>query len=590
MPPTNLLIQAELLVPNAAHLTDFRRRIAAQSPLENSATGIARAQEWVGATIQNYWRIACETWQCQLPLRPNAPAGSHGQPDWTKTYAEQCAQLPVQHAAFAIGELYTSLLPKDHRAKFGIYYTPPSIVEALIDRAGAAGVDWRTAEVLDPACGGAAFLANLASQLLKHNESLPTADRLQDVADRLCGYEIDPFAAWLSAVLLDATLLPLCAEVGWLIRNVVQTTDALQPMKPPARRFDLVIGNPPYGRVRLAPESRELFHESLHGHANLYGLFTHQAVRWTKPEGVIAFITPASFLGGEYFKNLRRLLAETSPPVGIGFLHDRSGVFEDVLQETVLALFKRSPTAGRAPAVTIDHITVDQDRPVIAEPIGSAQTSAFGAGPWILPRDRVQGKLLAHIDRLPCRLGDLGVKVSTGPLVWNRHRDQLRLAAEVGALPLIWAESILPNGLFSFRAEKKNHAPYVAVTSTQHHLIIRQPAVLVQRTTSKEQCRRVIAALLPDAFLNEHGGCVIENHVNVITATNGAALPLELLCRVLNSATIDQLFRCISGSVAVSAFELNALPLPTPSALLRLSSIVDPADFDQELRKLFQHA
>ncbi|MQT61498.1 N-6 DNA methylase, partial [Pseudomonas sp. FSL R10-0399] len=71
---------------------------------------------------------------------------------------------------------------------------------------------------------------------------------------------------------------------------------------PPKDRFDLVIGNPPYGRAKLDAETRERYKRSLYGHANLYGLFTDLALRHTKPGGVIAYVTPTSFLAGVYFK------------------------------------------------------------------------------------------------------------------------------------------------------------------------------------------------------------------------------------------------------------------------------------------------
>jgi adenine-specific DNA-methyltransferase len=36
----------------------------------------------------------------------------------------------------------------------------------------------------------------------------------------------------------------------------------------------------------------------------------------------------------------------------------------------------------------------------------------------------------------------------------------------------------------------------------------------------------------------------------------------------------DQAFRCINGSVAVSAFELESLPVPAPSRMAKLDEIL----------------
>ena len=53
--------------------------------------------------------------------------------------------LPPAEVAYAIGTLYTALLPAPFRAQHGIFYTPPKLVECLLIMAEEADVDWRTA-------------------------------------------------------------------------------------------------------------------------------------------------------------------------------------------------------------------------------------------------------------------------------------------------------------------------------------------------------------------------------------------------------------------------------------------------------------
>jgi adenine-specific DNA-methyltransferase len=96
--------------------------------------------------------------------------------------------------------------------------------------------------------------------------------------------------------------------------------------------------------------------------------------------------------------------------------------------------------------------------------------------------------------------------------------------------------------------------------------------VLLQRTTAKEQSRRLIAAELPASFLSEHGAVVIENHLNMIRPIAGSpAVSAAMLAELLNSVILDRAFRCIGGSVAVSAYELENLPLPSPADLKHLA-------------------
>jgi adenine-specific DNA-methyltransferase len=52
-------------------------------------------------------------------------------------------------------------------------------------------------------------------------------------------------------------------------------------------------------------------------------------------------------------------------------------------------------------------------------------------------------------------------------------------------------------------------------------------------------------------------------------------VPSRVLAALLGSSIVDQLFRCLNGSVAVSAYELSALPLPAAERLEELTGLVD---------------
>jgi adenine-specific DNA-methyltransferase len=173
------------------------------------------------------------------------------------------------------------------------------------------------------------------------------------------------------------------------------------------------------------------------------------------------------------------------------------------------------------------------------------------------------------------RLVDWGYSVSTGPLVWNRHKAQLVSRPGGKRFPLIWAEAVTADGRFVWRAQKKNHAPYFEVREGDDWLLTNISCVLIQRTTAKEQSRRLIAAALPTSFILKHGAVAIENHLNMVRQINKhRRVSATVLAAFLNSAAADQAFRCVSGSVAVSAYELEALPLPAPSNLGTLIDLV----------------
>ena len=461
-------------------------------------------------------------------------------------------------------------MPEGERSALGAFYTPPALASRLVDQATQFGVDWSKACVLDPAAGGGAFLLQAVIRIRKALSTCPPGRVLREIATRVRGFELDPHAASLAQRSVDILVAHLSGARSEEVRSIVQVCNALEQI--PSESFDFVVGNPPYGRVALSTEQRQRFARSLYGHANLYGVFTDIALRWTKPGGVIGYLTPSSFLGGQYFSALRGLLAQEAPPVAIDFVHARRGVFEDVLQETLLATYRKSRSRGRA---QVHYLHVSRENEVEVTRNGTVRLPPNPTAPWLAPRYREHSALIRRIESMGTRFADWGYSVSTGPLVWNRFKSQLRhQGGGKGVFPLIWAESVTSDGRFVFRAQKKNHAPYFRLERGDDWLLVTDGCVLVQRTTAKEQARRLIAAELPVDFVRGHGGVVVENHLNMIRAASKPKVILPVVSALLNSRVADQIFRCMSGSVAVSAYELQALPLPRAEDTFELEQLV----------------
>lgn len=535
-------------------------------------TRLAQARAFCALVVSSFWATLCEQHQTRLKIKPlslSLPTIAVDARRLAEDTGRLVASFPVEDAGYLVGSIYTVMLPASLRSEMGAYYTPPPLVARLLDLAEAAGFDFAHGTAVDPACGGGAFLAPLALRMVEKDEGASPEWTLRRLGKRLKGLEIDPFAAWMTSVLLEAAVLPLCVAGKRRMADVVEVGDALRPRE--IGQFDLVIGNPPYGRVTLDEPMRNHYARSLYGHANLYGLFTDLALRLVKPKGVLAYLTPTSFLGGQYFKALRQLLNDEMTPAAFDFIADREGVFDDVQQETMLTAYVKEHRDTPAAVSVVVPQGLNAAR---VESLGSVQVDRRG-NPWLLPRQAADATFLDAIAQMPTRLADLGYAVSTGQLVWNRHKTQLRTAAEEGSLPLIWAESVTPAG-FAFSADRRNHVPYINIREDQPHLITRHASVLVQRTTSKEQNRRLLAAVLPQQFLDEHGGVVVENHLNIVYAPAGlpGKVAPETVTALLNTQAVDRAFRCISGSVAVSAYELKALPLPSVDQLLELEQLM----------------
>jgi len=483
--------------------------------------------------------------------------------------------LDLETAAYLLGTVYTAALPPEFRTTHGVFYTPPSACARLIAMAESGGVDWARVRVADISCGGGAFLAPVAEKILNSGKWDSPRAAASHLRAHLHGFELDPFSAWMSEIFLGAAFQRHFPGTECSFEGFVQVGDSLRRPVAEFGKFDLVIGNPPYGRVRLDETERERWSRSLYGHANLYGLFTDLAVQLVDDGGIVAYVTPASFLGGQYFESLRALLADEAPPIAIDFMASREGVFTDVLQEIVLVAFRR----GERVPFPVSFTSLTETGPLHVEHGGTGSLPDDGRQPWLLPRSAEHVKLLARAKLMRWRLRDYGYEVSTGPLVWNRHKSRLGSSRGLNGIPVVWAESVNPQGTghFAWKAEFRNHAPWYHPTGEHDMNLVKEPCVLVQRTTATEQVRRLIAAPLPAAFIRKHGAVAVENHLNMVRRRVGQQplLDARAMAALLNSEVIDRVFRCINGSTAVSAYELESIPLPDPGACTKLTDLIE---------------
>lgn len=537
----------------------------------------------------------------QLLIHPSAAAVLAGVGDWWARRAEAAglkgkwldvswavtADPPVRTditseqavtltgTAEEVGQAYVSALPDSERSKNGRHYTPDLLADELWSMTKRA-MGWKRPQplngrVLDPACGAGALLLPVLREHLGAAARVDAQIALNALPNYVEGIDNDPAAVWLANVLLASEMLPILARTERARRKPLPTLvrhgDGLAPIECPV---NVVIMNPPYGRVRLDEHERARFAESLYGHANLYGLFMAAALESLETPGVLSALVPTSFLAGRYFENLRAMLADRLALKEINFVADRNGSFSGVLQETCLATFTRTGTRK----VTISTIN---GRVTEIAKVSSPRTS----GPWLLPRRADDAAVVGAAIKMPLTLAAAGWKISTGPLVWNRRKNDLTANTGKSRLRILWAADI--DGGTVHRDPVRDATRFLTLRgSDEQVMVLDQPAVLIQRTTAPEQSRRLVAAYLSTDVLAEWGGrIVVENHVNVARPVNSSpALSAEALNRLFATDIIDRVLRSLSGSVAVSAYELEALPLPDNETLQRWS-LLEGEDFNQ---------
>lgn len=338
-------------------------------------------------------------------------------PPVLRDFKRSVACLPMDERHYWIGTFYTLLLPPQARRDQAAYFTPPFLAEAVIDLAIEAGFDPLNHKVLDPAAGGAAFLSTVAGRKLGLGISGSNA------ASGLHGIEIDPGLAEISACLIaDRLGSPVS-------RRLITVCDALSVR--PRALYDLVIANPPYGRITPGNLNDKRWQKVAYsGHINKYTIFADLCLRYARSGGIVALVIPSSFRAGPLYDRLRSHIRSEAQILAIGTVADRDGLFADVAQDvSVLVVRKGEPHAPRA---------VVRFPTLPSHAKGSVRTATLPIDPkmpW--PTPMAAGR---HVGG--ATLASYGVDVRSGYFVWNREGHRLITKAKRRSYPLIWAKNV----------------------------------------------------------------------------------------------------------------------------------------------------
>jgi tRNA1(Val) A37 N6-methylase TrmN6 len=201
---------------------------------------------------------------------------------------------------------------RGERRAAAIYYTPPHLVDFAVERVLeplCRGRDPLGLRVLDPACGGGAFL--LAA--LRAIEERVGQGRRRAILGCLSGIDVDPQAAAVCRLALALAVPDATAEE---LARAVRVGDALRADAAPAAGFDAVITNPPWGqkRFRLSADERRRYRAafaSARGAIDPFALFVERAQTLLAPGGRWGMVLPDVILLKNH-EPLRRLLIERS--------------------------------------------------------------------------------------------------------------------------------------------------------------------------------------------------------------------------------------------------------------------------------------
>ncbi|MEU3048904.1 Eco57I restriction-modification methylase domain-containing protein [Streptomyces sp. NPDC006984] len=197
----------------------------------------------------------------------------------------------------------------------GEVFTRAWVVELILDLLGyTAGKDLCDLRLVEPACGGGAFLTVVASRISAscHAHQRPITDAIDAVrAFDLLGRNVEQSRALITERLQEEGWEPKDArKVGtaW----VKQGDYLLQSDS--EHRADYVVGNPPYIRLEDVPDDRMAAYRracsTMGGRADIYIGFYEVALRSLNRGGQLGFICADRWMRNQYGQRLRQLVTK----------------------------------------------------------------------------------------------------------------------------------------------------------------------------------------------------------------------------------------------------------------------------------------
>ena len=454
-------------------------------------------------------------------------------------------------------QVVAGVVLREHKSAFGQFMTPMSIAQFMASL--FPNMETGPVKILDPGAG----IGSLSSALLS---------RLQ-VQGRV-GAECS-----VTAYELDETLHP---ELQRSLANFdgIETqiiggdfiAKAVDELFLDRHAYSHAVLNPPYKKINSGSDHRGLLRSAGIETVNLYSGFVALALSMLKPGGHLVAIIPRSFCNGPYYRPFRELILSEAAIRRIHIFDKRNTAFagDDVLQENIIIHLEKHGLQGEIEVSSsldarFENVTVRSW--AFSELVRPSNAERFIHIP--VTGDTTEIGLPAFAQ---CSLADLGIGVSTGPVVDFRMKEHLRKEREAGAAPLLYPAHFVDYGTSWPKPDFKKHNAIAVNADTQRWLFPSGHYAVVRRFSAKEEKRRVRANVLTPSDTEGAELIGLENHLNVFHSKKNSLSP-DLaygLVAYLNSTAVDTYFRCFNGHTQVNATDLKQLSYPDLATLEEL--------------------
>lgn len=494
--------------------------------------------------------------------------------------------MEVLNIADAIRMQANKALDPSKKSKLGQFFTSAPIcmfMSSLFEEIAGE------VKLLDPGCGACTLTASFVEESIRRGKTLSISAHGFDVEER-----IQDFAKEVFRLCEEETTLNDIQFNGHLILEdyILKASGSLSFFEDEAR-YTHVIMNPPYKKISSSSDHRKALRNAGIETVNLYTGFMALAIKQLEHKGELVAIIPRSFCNGPYYQAFREILLKETCLKHIHIFESRRNAFDedDVLQENIIIhAIKGIPQSDvKITSSPSADFQLDTESNTITASDLTTRTVAFER--IVNPNDKDKFIHIASterdqaiIDRLSLfnsSLSEIGIEVSTGPVVDFRLKEDLRQDLEDNAVPLIYPQH-LNGGIDWPKVFKKPNAINVSEKSRSWLWNNDGHYVIVRRFSSKEEKRRIVATPYDSSLPGELIG--FENKLNVFhSKKTGFDKDLSLgLYIYLNSTLLDKYYRLFGGHTQVNATDLRNIHYPSEFSLRRMGSLVKNFPLNQD--------
>lgn len=450
-------------------------------------------------------------------------------------------------------------IPRSERKKKGQFFTSIEIARFMAKMFDLTRIPEKV-NILDPGTGTGILSAAVLERLEKETKIK---------AIHLTCYETDTKVLPVLKQNMEYIAAVLHKNFSYEIRKedyiLSQQNDfnKISFANPDSKKYDLIIGNPPYLRIRKANATAQAMPSVVHGSPNLYFLFTTMSLFNLREDAEMVYIIPRSWTSGAYFSAFRRYLLDNGKINHIHLFVSRDKVFpeEQVLQETMIIKIRKTSKAPDCILITSSQGNADFNHITYLDvPYNSV---IKGTMLYVyLPVCKGDMQVLDAINTYKNTLPEEGLRMRTGIVVDFRQKEDLKKEPGEYDLPLFYSQHI--------KGGRVNHNPsgkeFDWITSKKKNLIQKnQNYVFCKRFTAKEERRRLQCGIYNPNDFKQYKFIATQNKINYIDRIDGLEMSLDTTYGVFalfNSTLFDMYYRILNGSTQVNSTEINSIPVP----------------------------